>query len=168
MSQLPAQKRKSGIEAVTLTYSSQQILFCRAVLQLRYYLLQLCFWIIVLSSWLSCSQSHSVCAVKTSLPFIFNQQWKIHLGSPQCPVIHSFHSKMGRWIHFVLTKVLDDSDLNWTNLQWCIRVIMIQSPTFELQSSSITITGNFPNKNILLCENPQSPFEDFIYIIILD
>lgn len=73
------------------------------------------WWLCPLSFYVP--KSHSVFALKTSVPFVFNEQWRIHLSSAQCSVIHSVcHSVMGRWIHFVFTTILGDSDLNWINL----------------------------------------------------
>lgn len=162
MSQLLARKRKYRRETVTLAYHRQQILFCRAVLNfdIIYYNCVFEWWLCPLGFYVP--KSYSVCAVKTSVPFVFNQQWRIHLGSPQHPVTHLvFHSKMGRWICFVPTIALDDSDLNWINLQWWLRVIMIQSSSLKLQPSSTTITENFPNNNIPPLWKPTNPLSRF-------
>lgn len=73
------------------------------------------WWLCPLSFYVP--KSHSVFALKTSVLFVFSEQWRIHLSWAQCSVIHSVcHSVMGRWIHFAFTTLLGDSDLTWINL----------------------------------------------------
>lgn len=79
------------------------------------------------------SKSHSLSAVKTSVPlFSINNEkcmW-VHNNAQQCICLLS---KIARWIHFVLTIVLEASDLNCMNLQGWIRVIVIPSQLLLLR-----------------------------------
>lgn len=108
---------------------SLSLIISRAILVFEWWLCSLVFYV---------PNSHSLCTVKTSVPFVFNQQWT-HLGSTQSPRIHLFFlSVMGRCQLLFALRVLEDSGLKWINL--CGVWGYFDSKYFN--------TWNFPNYDV--------------------